>query len=41
MEETQLDGKSKDIVAENVEIMKKLFPEIVVEDGIGIQLKGY
>ena len=34
MEETRLTGESKDIVSENIDILKKLFPEIVTEDKI-------
>ena len=34
MEEIKLTGKSKDIVYENIEILKELFPDIVVEDKI-------
>ena len=34
MEEIKLTGKSKDIVLDNISILKELFPEIVVEDKI-------
>ena len=34
MIETTLDGKTKDIVQENIEQLKQLFPEIVTEDKI-------
>ena len=34
MEETKLTGKSKDIILDNISILKELFPEIVVEDKI-------
>ena len=34
MIETKLTGESKDIVSENIEILKELFPDIVVEDKI-------
>ena len=34
MEETKLTGESKDIVLENIKILKELFPDIVVEDKI-------
>ena len=34
MEETKLTGKSKDIILDNVSKLKKLFPEIIVEDKI-------
>ena len=34
MQETKLTGESKDIVLENIEILKELFPDIVVEDKI-------
>ena len=41
MEESELNGKSKDIVLDNVSTLKRLFPEIVVEDGIDFDvLKG-
>lgn len=34
MLEIKLDGESKDILNENIEILKELFPEIVCEDKI-------
>ena len=34
MDENKLTGKSKDIVSDNISILKQLFPEIVVEDKI-------
>ena len=34
MLETKLDGGSKDILNENIETLKELFPEIVSEDKI-------
>lgn len=34
MKESVLNGESKDIVYENIEFLKQLFPEIVVEDKI-------
>ena len=34
MLETKLDGRSKDILNENIETLKELFPEIVSEDKI-------
>ena len=34
MNETKLTGESKDIVSENIEILKKLFPDIVSEGKI-------
>ena len=34
MKETKLTGESKDIVLENIEILKQLFPDIIVEDNI-------
>ena len=34
MEETMLTGESKDIVCENIEILKELFPDIISEDKI-------
>ena len=34
MDEIKLTGESKDIVSENIEILKELFPDIVVEDKI-------
>ena len=34
VEEIKLTGKSKDIVLDNISILKELFPEIVVEDKI-------
>lgn len=37
MIETQLTGESLDIVEENVEKMKKLFPEIITEDKIDFE----
>ena len=37
MEETKLTGESKDIVADNIEKLKELFPEIVTEDKIDFE----
>ena len=34
MIETKLDGKSRDIVADNISKLKEIFPEIMTEDGI-------
>ena len=34
MKESRLTGESKDIVSENIEILKELFPDIVVEEKI-------
>ena len=34
MQETKLNGKSLDIVSENVSKLKELFPEIITEDKI-------
>ena len=34
MKETTLTGESKDILNENIETLKELFPEIVSEDKI-------
>ena len=34
MKETKLDGKTKDIVSENISKMKDLFPEVFQEDTI-------
>ena len=32
MEETTLNGESLDIISQNIEKMKELFPEIISED---------
>ena len=37
MEEIKLDGKSEDIVYDNIQKLKKLFPEIVNEDKIDFE----
>ncbi|MBE6512122.1 MAG: DNA methyltransferase, partial [Methanobrevibacter olleyae] len=37
MEETKMSGGSKDIISENVIKIKKLFPEIVIEDNIDFE----
>ena len=37
MNEVKLDGQSKDIVLENIEALKELFPEIIVEDKIDFE----
>ena len=37
MMETKLNGESKDILNENIEILKDLFPEIVSEDKIDFE----
>ena len=37
MEEIKLDGKSEDIVYDNIQKLKKLFPEIVNEDQIDFE----
>ena len=34
MNETKLNGESKDIIQENVSKLKEIFPEIVTEDKI-------
>ena len=34
MKETYLNGESKDIVAENIQKLKQLFPEVFAEDSI-------
>lgn len=34
MDEIHLDGKSKDIVSENISILKEIFPEVITEDKI-------
>ena len=34
MKETQLDGESLDIVADNVSKLKEIFPEVITEDKI-------
>lgn len=40
VKESQVDGQSKDLVAENIEKLKELFPQIVVEDKVNFdQLK--
>lgn len=38
MLETKLDGRSKDILNENIEILKELFPELVTENKIDFQM---
>lgn len=37
MNETQLDGKSADIVSQNIEQLKQLFPEVFTEDKIDFE----
>lgn len=34
LEEIKLNGESKDIVSDNIQVLKELFPEIVTEDKI-------
>lgn len=36
----KLDGKSKEITAENIEKLKELFPEAFTEDGTEKDTKG-
>lgn len=38
MNETKLTGKSKDIILDNISVLKELFPEIVVEDKIDFDI---
>ena len=34
MNEITLDGQSKDIISDNISILKEIFPEVITEDKI-------